>query len=1632
MPTGPQMSSPPGQSAEKRMRAIDRLDQHMIKRSKSNNRSSSPVPFLSWITQKLPPPSSLLGQREALVQTSPSPKRRKMGSPSPSKTMEPPIACEGTFPDEGRCVTSVNSSPIKKTVAFSDKLESSPTQESPRSSPRPTSISKPAKSILRKNADAVRKTASDLTFKTSEMMHSSRASTKNLEHNARGGVDPRSLDYWIGGEVHSMVDSNSIHEFRSIIEGGLDILSKVEELYVAKRFEVYATFNNIMPVITGKGTTDISEKKITILIDHMEMIVDVCLLHLESEQEKLLSTNSKKDPFVSRLYVQIVRFLNSILSNFKIIKWLTNKPQLQSKFKAIYRFSIDAITHNNTNKVIVAAQVAFLGDVKFDTYFLNDEEITGIIHTIPTIKEIQSTNLICEKLILIKNLLAKYPKLMIENVSIWLCGEVLPRILIDNDMSCSKIVLTAVSTTLDLLKKCLDFSKGHEDIYNSVEICTVRDVVPSKLLPKLLPSQNDPDSILEQSLGQLLRKQLKYLIVVKGDYKLAMDLWLAMTGLLYNSTDRLRQLTSTAEDEWLSLNLLCFQMDDPQAKLLSIKVWRILTYSICTHLEKFSPENLEVIKLLQKPFIFSQKEQYDFNVMEGLLFHLTGIIYTAFCGANLLSTEKFNFFWEHLVSPIYMEKIFASQSIQLKVKTNALLLRLLGGKVLEQQHKQVNRKNVHPIKVIASAGVNSRDIQALPPNVIRTSYETIKTLIFKAIESDSSNLHQNCELITALLKQLPSKLADKDHFMEFTNAIFSIANERKDGQNIADMFTQVTCCLATQFASLLFNERKTLEEYLGKFGFILLANGEAKVKLLKELIVVMRGKVSEFFIIEAFLQQGDLPTKEYVSNWIGSMLLSPAMPQEHFCSLVNIVNLLKTSEVLENFLILSSKVTYDVDLFSLLNVNNWEFQQLICFIKNSIAKNHNTIKPELEFFLQSILPRSMPIFLELLPFFCEAKHHNIIRNTLAKSPTLLNSTSSVDKEFFDKILPLEKLPFFLQTLSDYQVTVELRIILWSMEHNQINMLFGHFDTLERCLFKKKYSAEHVSQRNELIEGLLSALLVGEKWLYLSRLIELCMKNELSAFVTSLFSKDKLEPLFWLTPMALGSMANKCGFLNSSLIETIKKCFSIKPVDFIVELTKGLIHYDKYQVFFLCGKEVVAFFTKRPKSFSLGEQNATVLLFQTVITSLMHQKESLILDLVETLYESLPQSSDGYHIKISAILAKQLRMSETNFKKQCRYDRILKRLLLLLSNLGDKVENADDKDENLSESQLSDAYCIMEEELSNLGSFRNTERRSRESADIQVYATQMKNTQVKETRSIPTQRLEEVADITCAGKLSVKNGKKDSAVPGVINSGLRNLESRASDERQPEVCVKSTKAQESPSKKPSEIQQAENNNIRSPSREEKILVPYNSKSLIENQPDNSVAINCSSRSDDFAPVNVAAKDEFLDKMEKKLQTKTQKALQEIRTAEDQENPDVSLTSQIRFPIFNSSKFHSNSDSEGLRNGRDKQNLRGLETESGAERTKDNELKNSQRSEPESSQDESTYLQTDTKDDWTSKEPTPSLRLHFPSKKSRKLVSRLRGFTVEDVSKISPEEKRNLRIELLDFMMKLEHESLSGEF
>lgn len=115
------------------------------------------------------------------------------------------------------------------------------------------------------------------------------------------------------------------------------------------------------------------------------------------------------------------------------------------------------------------------------------------------------------------------------------------------------------------------------------------------------------------------------------------------------------------------------------------------------------------------------------------------------------------------------------------------------------------------------------------------------------------------------------------------------------------------------------------------------------IDLLKDVIRKARNETSEFLIIEKFLELDDKKTEVYAQNWVGSTLLPPNISFREFQSLANIVNKVPNENSIENFLDLCLKLSFPVNLFTLLHVSMWSNNNFIYFIQSYVSKNENKL-----------------------------------------------------------------------------------------------------------------------------------------------------------------------------------------------------------------------------------------------------------------------------------------------------------------------------------------------------------------------------------------------------------------------------------------------------------------------------------------------------------------------------------------------------------------------------------------------------------------------------------------------------------------------------------------------------------------
>ena len=258
-------------------------------------------------------------------------------------------------------------------------------------------------------------------------------------------VSPDSIDYWVKGEIHGLTDKNNVEEFKSIIAGGLKILANSDPLYKIRWFEVYATFNNIISAATTsmnqllqqqeqeqqkqsqsqsqkqKGNNrlrrttreiKINNRKFNILTENMPKFMSICVPHLEHECNTLFnSSSSKRDPFSTRLLVQIIRLFESLFSNVITVRHLRRSENYLQNCKRVYQCLINSLASKNLSKSIHSALILFFKNEKFAGDTLAEKGLSDMLINIVQLDCGRSKYLTLERLLVIKNILVNIPTL---------------------------------------------------------------------------------------------------------------------------------------------------------------------------------------------------------------------------------------------------------------------------------------------------------------------------------------------------------------------------------------------------------------------------------------------------------------------------------------------------------------------------------------------------------------------------------------------------------------------------------------------------------------------------------------------------------------------------------------------------------------------------------------------------------------------------------------------------------------------------------------------------------------------------------------------------------------------------------------------------------------------------------------------------------------------------------------------------------------------------------------------------------------------------------------------------------------------------------------------------------------------
>lgn len=1316
-------------------RALDTLDKLLSQRSNQyNNGSSSPAGLASWMKSRSPPQVTKLPQPYSDSNVSPTPKRRKVGAYEESQKVidrnvlnsQPDIRPNDDTENIEHSSSSIYYSPIHKMVAFSDKIDLSPPHsQNIASSPRSSDSKQPHKSILR-NVTSLKAFNSD---RTSDKNTSVMLTTQTLSQDSPNVQEykPSQLEYWTNGEIHTLSNNNNINEFREILSGGLKILQEP----VARRFEIYATFNNIIPIIdkpdigSKNATAHINDDKILIVIANLQNIIPICLSHLEEEKISVINDSTVKNPFSIRLYIQIVKLFSILLSNFKIVKSLSNNIELQKKIKSVYKHSIEALASQFSNKAIIITHLTFLKDELFGKYYLDGEEIEAIVNVVMKIRETNSTNLMSEKLLLIKCFQSKYQNIMLKNVSIWLPGEVIPRIILDDGAFGWRIVISAISILLDLLKVYIDMTMYHNKLFNSIEVTSVHKVVPEKFLKPLLKTMSGRDN-QDTTLGDIIRNHIRILVTNKKEYKISNDLWLAMVGLLYNNSKKIDQLFDQEEsNSWIGVNKICFQTEDPSAKFLSLKVWRIVIYGVYIELSNKpfdASYNKKLLALLRRPFDMANAEIDNPTIKEAKMYLLNAITFISVALFSKRSTKyKLNkTIWNELLLPVYSMLLKNESSILLETRIIKLIFSIIGGDIepvpSDEEIKEKKQWHNSPvIRVIASNGIPLSEIPAVKESSLNDIFPFVEDLLLKYLQGKNTN---NFQIIIAknLVQLTPTRYCNESQFNKYSNLAFNLFNKNDlTALDKQKYFYEFSISLISRFEDILFSSRLAdmLATYLLRFKSIFDDNSETQIRLLKTLIKNVGDRQYEYLVLESFLKLKQEKTSIYITNWFGSMLLPKNISNTEFFILLRIVSMIPCKPVIANFVPLlvkfNTKLTVDQhNILDFLHMENWP-PELVIYIVNLYARtNKNTLPKELQMIIQKFISRHPELFQSFLPLMNNSICGDMINNILDDNPKLVENITFLKLADIQKYFPENKRLYLLDNLSNFSVDVQIIIIKWIFNLDIVTDLRNYEAQIANFILNCD-----TLQTGIIIGNILSYCLENEWFDILSNLLDILLSKRNFIFIEDLLRDCDSARTIYLKPRTIVKIATEIEVLKQHMVVTINMFLTERNSSLRMTMINELIREENIDLLYSCKNHIYLFFLDFDNKLMESEKFTAIQIFKNFVNLVMLQSETSIYNFLYELTTLLPKQSNAYYRGYVHCFCSHLRLRDSSFK----YNPELKLIYEALRHW--------EEGDNLSlypDLFTSSKSTIIQSNIAKNSQKKKTEGDS-QSSDIQISATQ---------------------------------------------------------------------------------------------------------------------------------------------------------------------------------------------------------------------------------------------------------------------------------------------------------------------
>lgn len=472
---------------------------------------------------------------------------------------------------------------------------------------------------------------------------------------------PGDPDFWHTGTIVQLPTASP--QLEHFVAGALKVL---QDAAFARKFEVYAALNHVCKSNDGDTLHRLLGPRGPNKALRIELLCGVVRRDLEALESNVA------DPFGTRIVNQALKVVAFILADPEL-----NGQVTVDHARWFYHHSCEMTVKPTMLKTLVLLYLVILKDCRlapkrrrqvFDTPADIPEQM---LFALLNMRGFQSSSLVVERFVALKNLIVNFPHMMAKNFGHW--WPVLVVNLCDlGSPLFAKTISIGVQTLLESAKTYIDnknvlFTVKRflaSDLPHEVKLLSSEvGIVPSSQFDSMESASGVPAfDYVTSSLEEIIRL---------GQYKTAMDMWVAMTLLTGSGAYEAWPYLA----RWLKVHKLCFNQASTAAKTIALTSWKAIIYNVChndldnlkghhdTILMKGAgqpapaPEGAALtnvlkpkVKLLLHPLLNVTAVDSQRDIIDVLHSLFLSIVYTLLHGGT--ATRYAHIYWDTIVQPV--------------------------------------------------------------------------------------------------------------------------------------------------------------------------------------------------------------------------------------------------------------------------------------------------------------------------------------------------------------------------------------------------------------------------------------------------------------------------------------------------------------------------------------------------------------------------------------------------------------------------------------------------------------------------------------------------------------------------------------------------------------------------------------------------------------------------------------------------------------------------------------------------------------------------------------------------------------------------------------------------------------------